>query len=74
MTKVEVRYRFTKPFEEAWLGAIERLHGVYGMQAVRLDPGLEGVKVTYDATRLKLDDVERQLRMAGLAVERAGGC
>ena len=50
------------------------MHGVYGMQAVRLDPGLEGVKVTYDATRLKLDDVERQLRMAGLAVERAGGC
>ncbi len=71
MTKVEVRYVFTKPFEEAWLGAIERLHGVYGLQALTLNAGLDGLSVQYDASRLKPADVDRQLHRAGLPVLRA---
>lgn len=72
MTKVEVRYVFTKPFEEAWLAAIERLSSVYGLQAVKLNPSLDGVAVLYDATRFGPADVDRQLHTAGLPVERAG--
>ncbi|MBN9657967.1 MAG: hypothetical protein J0H49_07300 [Acidobacteria bacterium] len=70
MTKVEVNYEFTAPFQEAWTGAIERLHGVYGMQSVQLAPGLDRLKVGYDASRLKLTDVESQLRQAGLPLRR----
>lgn len=71
MTKVEANYVFTKPFEEGWLAAIERLHSVYGLQGVKLNPGLDGMAVLYDASRLKLADVERRLHAAGLPVTRA---
>lgn len=70
MTKVEVQYEFTAPFQEAWTGAIERLHGVYGLQQVQLKPGLDGLLVGYDASRLKLTDVEHHLRGAGLPLRR----
>lgn len=72
MTKVEVRYEFTKPFEDAWLTAVEQLHSVYGLQAVKLNPELDGMVVLYDATRMKLADVDRQLHTAGLPVSRVG--
>ncbi|MBI4889848.1 MAG: hypothetical protein HY821_04425 [Acidobacteria bacterium] len=71
MTKVQAKYHFTKPFEEGWTAAIERLHSVYGLQAVQLAPDLQHLTVLYDASRLKLTDVERQLRVAGLPLERA---
>lgn len=70
MTKVEARYEFKRPFEESWLEAIEKLHGVYGLQGVKLGPELRHLTVLYDASRLKLADVERELRTAGLPVER----
>ncbi|WP_321473414.1 hypothetical protein [uncultured Paludibaculum sp.] len=70
MTKVEVQYEFTAPFQEAWTEAIERLHGVYGMQMIQLSPQLDGLKIGYDASRLKLTDVENRLRHAGLPVRR----
>jgi hypothetical protein len=70
MTKVEVRYVFTKPFDDAWLPALERLHGVYGLQSVKLNPALDGLVVLYDATRMQPADVDRQLHAAGLPVSR----
>ena len=68
MTKVEARYEFTAPFSDSWLPAIESLHGVYGMQAVRLTPKMDGLNVLYDASRLKPDDVEHTLQSFGLPV------
>lgn len=70
MTKVEVNYEFTAPFQESWTGAIERLHGIYGMQLIQLAPGLDRLKVGFDASRLKITDVESQLRLAGLPLRR----
>lgn len=70
MTKVEVRYEFTAPFQESWAGAIEQLHGVYGIQMVQLAPQLDGLTVGYDASRLNLTDVENCLRKVGLPVRR----
>ncbi len=70
MTKIEAKYQFTKPFEEGWTAAIERLHSVYGLQAVQLAPDLQRLTVLYDASRLDLTDVERHLRMAGLPLGR----
>lgn len=71
MTKVEVRYVFTKPFEEGWLKALERLNSVYGLQGLKLNPALDGMTVLYDASRLKLADVDQRLHAAGLPVARA---
>lgn len=70
MTKVEVQYEFTAPFQESWTAAIEHLHGVYGMQKVQLSSGLDHLLVGYDASRLKLTDVEHHLRRAGLPLRR----
>jgi hypothetical protein len=68
MTKVDVSYQFAVPFQESWTASIEALHGVYGLQAVRLSPQLDSLAITYDASRLGLDDVDRCLRDAGLPV------
>ncbi len=70
MTKVEARYEFTAPFSDSWLAAIESLHGVYGMQAVRLHPKMDGLTILYDASRLKLTDVEHHLQRSGMPVRR----
>ncbi|HEY3442559.1 MAG TPA: hypothetical protein VGK29_17500 [Paludibaculum sp.] len=68
MTLVEARYEFTAPFSDSWLAAVEELHGVYGMQAVKLTPKMDGLTILYDATRLKLTDVENRLQRCGLPV------
>ncbi len=70
MTKVEVKYEFSTPFEESWTQAIEQLHGVYGFQMVQLKGDLTGLNVQYDASRLRLEDVDHNLRAAGLPVRR----
>lgn len=70
MTKVDVRYEFTAPYEERWTAAIEAVHGIYGLQAVKLSPKLDGLTVTYDASRLKLTDVAHHLLRAGLPVRQ----
>ena len=71
MTKVEARYEFAAPFSDSWLAVIESLHSVYGMQAVKLNPKLDGLTIVFDASRLKLTDVEHRLQRSGLPVRRA---
>jgi len=70
MTKVEARYEFAAPFSDSWLAVIESLHSVYGMQAVKLNPKMDGLTILFDASRLKLTDVEHQLQRSGLPVRR----
>jgi hypothetical protein len=68
MTKVELHYDLAAPADEALMNAIDRAHSVYGIQSVRLANSLDSIAVTYDASRLKRDDVEDVLRRAGLAI------
>jgi len=70
MTKVQVTYQLDAPADEALLEQISRVHGVYGLQAVQLSPALNSLLVQYDATRMKLEDVDRALHSAGLPVRR----
>ena len=70
MTRVDFNYRFTAPFDERWLGAIETLHAVYGLQTVRLNTQQDGLTVSVDATRLTPADLDRRLLAAGLPVVR----
>lgn len=73
MTKVEARYELTGPLDDALLEAIDRVHGVYGMVMVRLAPSMDELIVHYDASRLKLPDVDGALMRAGLPVRRKEG-
>jgi hypothetical protein len=71
MTKVQVTYQLDGPVDEAVMEKIDRVHGVYGIQAARLSPAMDSLLVQYDATRMGPDDVDRTLHAAGLAVRRA---
>jgi hypothetical protein len=70
MTKVQVKYELTEPLDERLLEAIDRAHGIYGLQAIRLSPELDSILVEYDASRLGLSDVEHALLSAGIPVRR----
>ena len=70
MTKVDVTYTLTGAVDDAMLDQIARAHGIYGLQSVRLNPALDSLWVQYDASRLKLEDVDHALRSVGLAVRR----
>lgn len=71
MTKVEVEYKLTAPVTADLMDAIDRAHAIYGLLMVRLSPGMDSVLVHYDASRLKLADVDHSLLGIGLPVSRA---
>ena len=70
MTKVQVTYHLDGPVDESVMEIINRVHGVYGLQSVQLNPAMDSLLVQYDATRMGLDDVDRALHSAGLPVRR----
>jgi len=70
MTKVDVTYTLSGAVDEELLEQIDRVQCIYGLQSVRLSPTLDSVRVEYDASRLKLEDVEHALHSAGFAVRR----
>ena len=71
MTKVDLEYELMRPLDDSDLDAIARVHGVYGIQRVRLrQPGLDAITVEYDASRMMEDDVERALLRTGIPIRR----
>ncbi|MFN7936607.1 MAG: hypothetical protein U0R19_25015 [Bryobacteraceae bacterium] len=71
MTKVDLEFDLVRPLGDADLDALARVHGVYGIQRVRLrQPGLNAISVEYDASRMMEDDVERALLRTGIPIAR----
>jgi allophanate hydrolase subunit 1 len=70
MTKVQVTYELEGPVDEAVMEQISQVHGVYGLLAVQLSPAMNSLQVQYDASRMKLEDVDRALHSARLPVRR----
>ena len=71
MTKVDLDFDLARPMGDADLDAIARVHGVYGIQKVALkQPGLDGITVEYDASRLSPRDVEAALVRTGIPIVR----
>jgi hypothetical protein len=71
MTKVQIRFRVTKPLDDSLLARIPALSAVYGIQSIKMAPSLDGLTVEYDATRLRPAEVESVLAGAGIPVEAA---
>jgi hypothetical protein len=75
MTFCEVTYHFQSGqngLSEEQLAALERLKGqLYGMHGFAVDERENLLRVSYDASRLTLKDVEAALRRAGVAVGEA---
>jgi hypothetical protein len=68
MTKVQLRYDLARPLDDSLLEQIARVHGVYGIERVRLNDTLNKLIVDYDASRLSEAEVETVLHKAGLPI------
>lgn len=70
MTKVQARYRLSKPLDEKLLHAVSDAHGIYGLQRVTVSDSGDCLTVEYDASRLTPRDVDNALRGLGFPAER----
>lgn len=70
MTQVDIEYLLESPVSDQTLLAIAGAPSVYGLRKVSLAPSMDRLTVSFDASRLKLPDVERALHACGLVVTR----
>jgi hypothetical protein len=68
MTYLEVGYHYQAPLGEAEMRAVDSVREVYGIQRIRFDEKERTVRVLFDASRLKGNDVAKLLREAGVDV------
>lgn len=68
MTKVDLTVKLSRRLNDQDLDNISRVHGVYGFFAVRPRPSGEELFVEYDASRLTVQDVRRNLGEHGLPI------
>ena len=71
MTKVTLHYDLTRPLMDEDLENVARVHGVYGMERVKVAPSLDKLTVDYDASRLMRKDVEAVLARHGIPIHIA---
>jgi hypothetical protein len=69
MTYLEATFRYTNPPRENELRAIDTVREVYGIQRIQFNEKERTVRVTYDASRLKMDAVVKLLRQADIDVQ-----
>lgn len=69
MTKLQIRFRFEKPLDDAALARLSDTTALYGIQKIKLDPNMDGMLVEYDATRLTAAEVGAAFSGFGIAVE-----
>ncbi len=50
--------------------SINNAHAIYGIEQIKLQPSLEEILVEYDASRLSVDNVENNLKRAGIPATR----
>jgi hypothetical protein len=68
MTYVDVVFSYGSLPRESEMRAIDSMREVYGIRAVQFNAKERTVRVEYDASRLKQDEVARMLRQAGIDV------
>jgi hypothetical protein len=73
MTKVQTRFRLSRSLDDASLNSLAAANAIYGIQKLKVAPGLDEVFVEYDATRLRPAEVERALAGAGIPIAESGG-
>lgn len=70
MTKVDITYQLEESPAGEMLAAIQRAYTIYGIHALHLSSEMDELTVTYDASRLRLTDMDAELRRAGLKTRR----
>lgn len=69
MTKVQKQFPLEYPLSEAQFENINRAQAVYGIERIKLSPALDSLIVEFDASRLRVADIEATLRSCGLPLE-----
>lgn len=70
MTKVQRRFRLTRPLDDSSLDNLSATNAIYGIHRLKLSPAMDELFVEYDATRMRPAEVEGALAMAGIPIER----
>ena len=70
MTKVQKHFRleYAAIDSDALLERINRAQAIYGIERIKLAASLDEVTVEFDASRLRVADIEATLRRCGLPV------
>ena len=68
MTKVETHFRLLRPLDEALMVQIAAANSIYGIERILISPSREELMVEYDATRLRVPELEAALQRAGIPV------
>jgi len=66
MTSLDVTFSYNAVPGERELRALDSVREVYGIRKIEFREGQKSVKVEFDASRFKADEVARLLRQAGL--------
>ncbi|MGA3212151.1 MAG: hypothetical protein ABSD20_12665 [Terriglobales bacterium] len=66
MTLLDVAFTYEKAPGEREMRALREVREVYGIWCVSFDEGNRVIRVEYDASRLREDDVAALLRSAGI--------
>lgn len=68
MTKVQKHFRLQRPLDDALMEQIANANSIYGIERIRIAPSREELMVEFDASRLRLPEVETALQRAGIPV------
>jgi len=68
VTKVQRHFRLQRPLDEKLMEQIAAANSIYGIERIQIAPSGEELMVEYDATRLRVPDVESALERAGIPV------
>jgi hypothetical protein len=66
MTKVQTRFKLSRPLTDPDFENLSRIHAIYGMLAARLLPARDELFVEYDSTRLSRNEVRENLAARGI--------
>lgn len=69
MTKCERTYELASPLDAALLEQVSALHGIHGIQKLRVTPKLDAITVGWDAARLSIPQLESLLAQRGFALK-----
>ncbi len=68
MTKVQKRFQLQHVFDETLMRNLADAQSIYGIEKISLSPSREQITVEFDASRLRVANVESVLQAAGVPV------
>ena len=68
MTKVQKHFRLQHPLNEALMEKLADANSIYGIERIQLSPSRDELMVEFDATRLRVTELESTLQHAGIPV------